>query len=585
MLYSGVASGLGGRILRAVGYVLFLAAFPTAVACVFHHRYARAELRTAQATLRDEVPGVDTSIQNLVGYVNGHAGSSFTLVERRKPAGRIRIGCFGDSYTFGQEVAHGQDFPSRLATLLHERGRTDVEVLNFGVPWHGFHQSYLMWERLGRAYDLDYVVMGPGCFHPQRDMTFNHTQGRDPAYIHARFVLDGDGVRLVEVVGETIPERVEAYVRLFPPWRYLRYDRQPPAVLRALTSAGRELPNPFYYYRGDARSEALVTYRRLLAMMAGAEPRSRFLLTHLEPEIASLAGAVGAPNLVGWPARVPQNFPYLAPQGHLSAFGNELVATDLVRALAAGGDTQVVVRTADAARPQALEGARRSIRGYREAAITLDTGEVVGGFAEATRASRLESKLLARAAAPSLLGLQPADGAALDACFVPVNRELEAGAPVELRRGSTRLPIGAVRLLTADAAMGTVTLAAAEISCSVEEGLRFTLPPAQDARDGSWEMAVGGTTILTGTVSSRVVSLLPGHQQLIVIRSSREWAPVIAAWPQSGDLWLDARADDGAALRVRMARWWKEERPAPVPAPAGPLAPAVEGTVRTLAAR
>lgn len=572
MLYSGVARPLGRRILGGLGYVLFLASFPTAAACFFHSRYARAERQFARAALRDDVPGVDTTLQNLVGYVSGGAATSFTVFPPAKPAGRVRIGCFGDSFTYGQEVEPGQDFPSRLQALLHARGRTDVEVLNFGAPWYGFHQSYLVWERLGRTYDLDYVVLGPAGFQPQRDTTFNHTQGRDPSYLHARFVLDGDGVRLVEVVGETVPERVEAYVRFFPPLRYVLYDRQPPAVLRALTPSGRELPNPFYYRRGDARSEALLTYRRLLALMARTEPRSRFLLTHLEPEIAALADAVGAPNLAGWPARVPPAFPYLAPQGHLSAFGNDLVATDLVRALAAGGDTQAVVRTADAARPAAPAGARRSIRAYREAAITLDTGEVIGGFAEATRSSRVEGRLLMRAAGPSLLGLQPADGSALDACFVPVSRELEAGAPVELRRGRTRLPMGAVRLLTADAAVATVTLAAAEISCSVEAGLRFALPPGTGAANGAWELAVAGTPVLAGTVADDVASLLPGHQQLMVVRSAREWAPAIAAWPRYGDLWLDARVDDGAALRVRVARWWKEERAAPVPAPAGPLA-------------
>jgi hypothetical protein len=571
VLYSGVARPLGRRLLGALGYVLFLASFPAAAACFLHSRYARAERAFARTALRDAVPGVDQALHNLVGYVN--ADSTFTIPPEKKPGGRVRIGCFGDSFTYGQEVGEGQDFPSRLQALLHERGHTEVEVLNFGVPWYGFHQAYLLWERLGRRYDLDYVLLGPACFQPQRDTTFNHTQGRDPTYLHARFVLDGDDVRLVEVLGETVPERVDGYVRLFPPWRYLRYDRQPPAVLRALTPGGRELPNPFYYRGGDARSEALVTYQRLLARMARAEPSSRFVLTHLDPEIAALAGAVRAPNLVGWPARVPQTFPYLAPQGHLSALGNDLVATDLVRALTAGGDTQVVVRTADAERPAALAGVRRSIRAYDEAAITLDTGEAIGGFAEATRSSTVQRKVLTRLAAPFLLGLQPKDGSPLDACFVPVHQELEAGAPVELRRGGTSLPLGAVRLLTSDGALGTLTLPASKLGCSVEAGgLRFTLPPEQDARDGAWEMAVGGTTVLTGTVSDRVVSLLPGHHQLIVARSAREQLPAIAAWPPSGDLWLDARAADGAAVRVRLARWWREERAAPVSAPAGPLA-------------
>jgi hypothetical protein len=195
----------------------------------------------------------------------------------------------------------------------------------------------------------------------------------------------------------------------------------------------------------------------------------------------------------------------------------------------------------------------------------------IGGFAEATRSSGVEKRLLARAAAPALLGLQPVDGSPLDACFVPVNRDLDAGAPVALRRGRTSLPIGAVRLLTDDAAIATVRLAATEMSCSVEEGLRFTLPPSIGAVDGEWEVTVAGAPVLEGSVSGRLASLRPAHQQLILVRAARAWAPVIEAWPRSGDLWLDVRTDDGEARRVRVARWWKEDRAAPVPAPAGPL--------------
>jgi hypothetical protein len=389
-------------------------------------------------------------------------------------------------------------------------------------------------------------------------------------------VLDGEGVRLVEVIGETIPERVDAYVRLFPPLRYLRYDRQAPAVLRALVPAGRELPNPFYYRRDDPRSEALLTYRRLLAQMASTEPRGRFVLMHLDAEIAALGAAVGAPNLSGWPARVPQAFPYLAPRGHLSSFGNELVASDLARALTGGPGSQVVVHTADGPRPAGLAGERRGLRSYRDVAITLDGGEPIGGFAEATRTSRVEARLFSRAAAPSLLGFQPAVGSALDACFVPVHEPLDAGAPVELRRGPVRHALGAVRLLTPDAAIATVTVAAPELTCSVDAGLRFALPPGVAAADGSWEIAAGGATVLTGTVEDGAATMRPGHQQLIVARSGRELAPLVAAWPASGDLWIAARGDDGSSLRVRAARFWKEERAAPVSAPAGPLASRTE---------
>ena len=97
---------------------------------------------------------------------------------------------------------------------------------------------------------------GPGRVPAERDTTFQHAEDREPGYLHARYVLDGSGVRLVEVAGTTTTRAP----RPVPPSRSAlglsRYDRRAPAALRALVPAGYEVRNPFFYYRGSWEAEA-----------------------------------------------------------------------------------------------------------------------------------------------------------------------------------------------------------------------------------------------------------------------------------------------------------------------------------------
>lgn len=81
-------------------------------------------------------------------------GSAFGHFPRRKPAGAVRIGCFGDSFTWGDEVADGNDYPALLAALFSRAGAPHVEVLNFGNTAFGFNQTYVMREDVGRRYEL-----------------------------------------------------------------------------------------------------------------------------------------------------------------------------------------------------------------------------------------------------------------------------------------------------------------------------------------------------------------------------------------------------------------------------------------------
>lgn len=60
------------------------------------------------------------------------------------PAGTVRLACFGDSFTFGDEVRDAWTFEALLESLDPR-----VEALNFGVPAYGTDQALLRLRREG----------------------------------------------------------------------------------------------------------------------------------------------------------------------------------------------------------------------------------------------------------------------------------------------------------------------------------------------------------------------------------------------------------------------------------------------------
>ncbi|MCI0585293.1 MAG: hypothetical protein L0323_00470 [Planctomycetes bacterium] len=74
---------------------------------------------------------------------------------RAKPGGTLRLLCFGDSFTFGAEVADAEAWPAQL-----EAARPRLEAINFGVGGYGTDQALLRFRRLGRDLGADAVLVG-----------------------------------------------------------------------------------------------------------------------------------------------------------------------------------------------------------------------------------------------------------------------------------------------------------------------------------------------------------------------------------------------------------------------------------------
>jgi hypothetical protein len=70
-------------------------------------------------------------------------------------ADRLRLAAFGDSFTFGMDVADAFAYPEQLARL-----DPALEVWNFGVPGYGLDQALLRYEKEGRKRRPRVVVIG-----------------------------------------------------------------------------------------------------------------------------------------------------------------------------------------------------------------------------------------------------------------------------------------------------------------------------------------------------------------------------------------------------------------------------------------
>jgi hypothetical protein len=435
------------RVLACVRYLLFLAGVLAAVTVVLHWRWVRGATPARFMADRKPMPCCDVEMVARLGRLDGPRAGSFQVTPLEKRPGVIRIGCFGDSFTYGLEVAERFDFPVQLERLLHEHGASNVEVVNFGNSGFGFHQMHMMMELVAPRFAIDVAVSAPMLhFWWLRDGTF--AQWPPPSEtlsIHGRYVLDGDDVRLVDPVGTTEARQYRAYVGLVPPLRYLRYDRRAPAFLEAWLPVGRELPNPFFY--GDA-NEVTETYRRLLRRQRAGPPS---VLLDRGRQVASLIESDSDGRRLVLPVDVPERFPYVAPQNHWSPWGNRFVADHALRAfdVAASAAVDVIETSADA--PSAAAAHERGLPPHDDVRVLL-SDRVVGsayryepGVWKSPRAARFPETTGA------LVALVAPGQPLVDALLVPLDRRPAAETvTAEVDGAGTRIPLAMAPRWVAD---------------------------------------------------------------------------------------------------------------------------------------
>lgn len=184
-----------------------------------------------------------------------------------KPKGVVRIGTFGDSHTFGEEVVKTSTYPYYLQRLFNKRFPHQlVEVLNFGMSGTGFSEQFFLWEKYAKAYQLDYILLGPAGFYPQRDTRFSFYIMNYFLPPHNRFILDeNQKLKEVHIPGKTIQERFKNYNSLIPNKQALYYDKQPFKVYEMLLPFLKyKIKNPFYYTKMNENQESVIINKTLL---------------------------------------------------------------------------------------------------------------------------------------------------------------------------------------------------------------------------------------------------------------------------------------------------------------------------------
>ena len=141
--------------MRLIGTVALLPYRPNAEAA----RAAWDSVGTSTYIIRDPDLGWALKPNGMAGEYtatsHGFRGPKDWATTTSVPRGKVRISVYGDSFTHGDGVPLKDTWAAQL-----QRQRTDLEVLNFGVPAYGTDQAFLRFRRDGRKFDAQFHILG-----------------------------------------------------------------------------------------------------------------------------------------------------------------------------------------------------------------------------------------------------------------------------------------------------------------------------------------------------------------------------------------------------------------------------------------
>ncbi|MBN1695284.1 SGNH/GDSL hydrolase family protein [candidate division WOR-3 bacterium] len=86
----------------------------------------------------------------------GYRGKDFS---QKKDDEIIRVIVYGGSAVFDPNMPNGKDWPSQLEVILQQKGITNIEVINAGIPGHATFDSFGRLFTEGHIFQPDYVVL------------------------------------------------------------------------------------------------------------------------------------------------------------------------------------------------------------------------------------------------------------------------------------------------------------------------------------------------------------------------------------------------------------------------------------------
>lgn len=532
-----------------------------------------------KAEVFETIPNVPAKTLQRLGRIYTDKKNSFVNFDRQKPPGVIRIGAFGDSFTYGDEVDEKSDYPAQLQKLLRESRVPNAEVLNFGTPWYGFGQTHIMWNELGRYFNLDYILLGPVTFFPERDTRFNHTYGLSPYYLHSRYVLDEDGLQLIDIPGQSYAERFRNYYSFIPDRRVLLYDRGDPAFLAALLPRDSYVGNPFYYNKRNAGDEAVEIQKRLLQDM---EKAGTPIIAAVYPWINAIKQATN--GLASEKLCITQfsqliKFPYRAQYDHNSPTGNALLARQYLAALLGRTIGARIIHTVDRDKNATLPSVKGELSSFDGVYIKLD-GVDAGVFAPSypPQGPAKSPSFLRDGKFNSLIALKAAQDSVLDGIFLAFPSDISTTAPVRIVMQSSKesesADLGPLRPLADGLNLGQADLPGLEVRDTSFGERRIIMNAAalsglfaDISSSAKLQVFIGDKAVLegSGAEESGKFVLRPLAGELAIIRGARSNDLSTDDGPEKGniDIVLKRGTD---AHSIPIAQWWIENRQLEPPA-------------------
>lgn len=114
------------------------------------------------------IPNIEGSSEmedfKMLVKINSH-GLRDREYEYKKQPDTLRMGVFGDSFTFGEGVQNNEAYPKYLEKLFQtnkdiKRSRVNIEVINFGIGKTGTSHQLAFYQKEGKKYNLDIVIIG-----------------------------------------------------------------------------------------------------------------------------------------------------------------------------------------------------------------------------------------------------------------------------------------------------------------------------------------------------------------------------------------------------------------------------------------
>lgn len=161
--------------------------------------------------------------------------------------GDLRIAIFGDSFTWGYGVAHGETWGAVLEHALRAAG-VPASVRNFGVGGYGMDQAWLRFRKEAPVWRPQHVVFGLQPENARRNLNLIrplYQRNTNAPFSKPRFLREKGALRLLNHPALP-PDALPALLADFERWPFAPYEafytpvrRDPPAMphLVALLSA------------------------------------------------------------------------------------------------------------------------------------------------------------------------------------------------------------------------------------------------------------------------------------------------------------------------------------------------------------